>query len=167
MQRAIETLEDLLHKKILLYQDLVAGLKREREALINTDMEALWEIADEKQSIVSDIEALRCKILTALSEVAIDHRMDVVSFDIARVCSFIPGTHSERIKEPYVSLVNLKSEIRKRSREHIVFIEESLRFLDELIGIIAGAADEPKPVYYNGRSLTGKRQANVLLHREV
>lgn len=166
MQTAIQTLENLFHEKILLYQDLVECLKKERDVLINTDMDALWEIADEKQSVVSRIEAVRDKILSALSEAAIDHRMDAVSFDLARVYSLIPRMHGERIKRPYLSLVNLKGEIQRRSQENRVFIEECLGFLDELIGIIADTGKQ-NAAYDNGRSSRHKGQANLLLHREV
>ena len=166
MQTAIKTLEDLFYEKILLYQDLVECLKKERDVLVNTDMDALWEIADEKQSVVSRIEAVRNQILSALSEAAIDHRMDAVSFDLARVYSLISRMHGERIKKPYLSLVNLKGEIQKRCQENRLFIEECLNFLDELIGIIADTGKQ-NAVYDNGRSSRNKGQANLLLHREV
>ncbi len=166
MKTAIETLENLFYEKILLYQDLLECLKRERDCLAKTDIDGLWEIAEQKQSVVSRIESVRGKILSDLSEAAIDHRMDAVSFDLACVYSLIPGMHAERIKTAYLSLVALKGEIRQRSQENKVFIKESLDFLDELIGIITGA-NKPKPLYDNGRSLTSKCHTNLVLHREV
>ena len=166
MQTAIQTLENFFHEKILLYQDLVECLKKEHDALINTDMDGLWGIAYEKQSIVASIETLRSKILTALSEAAIDHRTDAVSFDLARVYSLIPRTNRVRFKKPYLSLVSLKGEIQRRSQENRLFIEECLSFLDELIGIIADTGKQDT-VYSNSRSSRHKDHANLLLHREV
>jgi len=166
MQTSIQTLENLFYEKILLYQDLVECLKRERDCLTKTDIDGLWEIADQKQSAVSRIESVRGKILSVLSEAAIDHRMDAVSFDLARVYSLVPRMHAERIKKPYLSLVNLKGGIRRRSQENRLFIEECLNFLDELIGIIADTGKQ-NAVYDNGRSSRHKGQANLLLHREV
>jgi flagellar biosynthesis/type III secretory pathway chaperone len=166
MQTAIQTLENLFYEKILLYQELAECLEKERNVLINTDMDGLWEIADEKQSIVSRMEALRSKILTALSEAAIDCHMDAVSFDLTRVYSLIPRMHRERFKKPYLSLVGLKDDIQRRSLENRLFIEECLSFLDELIGIIADTGKQDT-VYDNGRSSRNKNQANLLLHREV
>ena len=166
MQTPIQTLENLFHEKILLYQDLVECLKKEHDVLINTDVDALWEIAHEKQSIAARIETLRGKMLTALSEAAIDHRTDAVSFDLAHVYSLIPRMHRERFKKAYLSLVNLKGEIRRRSQENRLFIDECLNFLDELIGIIADTGKR-NDVYTNGRFSRNKGQANLLLHREV
>ena len=92
--------------------------------------------------------------------------MDAVSFDLACVYSLIPSMHAERIKTAYLSLVNLKGEIQRRSQENRLFIEEYLSFLDELIGIIAGTGKQ-NAVYDNGRVSRKKDQANLLLHREV
>ena len=166
MQRAIQTVENLFHEKILLYQDLVECLKEERDVLTNTDMDRLWQIAYEKQSIVARIQTLRSKILTALSDAAIDHHTDAVSFDLSHVYSLIPGMHRECIKKPYLSLVSLKGEIQRRSRENRLFIEECLNFLDELIGIIADTGKQGA-VYDNRRSSRSKDHANLLIHREV
>jgi flagellar biosynthesis/type III secretory pathway chaperone len=166
MQTEIQTLENLFYEKILLYQELVECLKNEHAVLINTDMDGLWEIADEKQSIVARIKALRIKILTALSEAAIDYRMDADSFDLGRVYSLIPSMHRERLRKPYLSLVGLKDDIQKRSQGNRLFIEECLSFLDELIGIIADTGKQ-ETVYDNGRPSSNKNQANLLLHREV
>ena len=166
MQTAIQTLEDLFHEKILLYRDLVECLKKERDVLIKTDIDALWEIADEKHVIVSCIEAVRGKILTVLSQTAIDHRMDAVSFDLARVYSLISSVHREQLKKAYLSLVSLKGEIQGRSQENRLFIEACLNFLDELIGIIADTGKQ-NAVYDNGGTSRHQNQANLLLHREV
>ena len=166
MQTAIQTLENLFHEKIMLYQDLVECLKKEHEVLTNTDMDRLWEIADEKQTIVARIESVRNKILTALPDVAIDRLTDDVSFDLARVYSVIPRMQRGRIKKPYFSLVSLKGEIQRRSRENKRFIEECLSFLDELIGIITDTGKQGA-VYDNGRCSRNKDHANLLLHREV
>lgn len=166
MQIAIQTLENLFHEKILLYQDLVECLKRERDVLTKTDMDGLWEIADQKQSIAGRIETVRNKILTALSDIPTDRRTDGVSFDLARVYSLIPPMDRERIKKAYFSLISLKSEIQRRSRENKLFIEECLSFLDELIGIITDTGKQGA-VYDNRRSSRNKNHANLLLHREV
>jgi flagellar biosynthesis/type III secretory pathway chaperone len=166
MQTAVETLESLFYEKILLYQDLVECLKRERKSLIKTDIDELWEISDKKRSTASRIETVRGKILATLSRASIDHGMTLSSFRLASVLALIPRAHRGPFKKAYPSLVALKDEIEQRGRENRLFIEESLSFLDELIGIIAGI-DKPKAVYNHCRCLTGKRHANLLLHKEV
>ncbi len=166
MKTPIQTLEDLFYEKLVLYQELVECLKEERQFLIDTDMDALWEICDKKQAIVLSIEKVRDKILAALSEASIDHGMDVLSFRLATVLSVIPHTHRGRFKKVYMSLGSLKSETRQRSRENKVFVEQSLDFLDELMGIIANA-HKASPLYDDGGGLNKNGPTNMLLSREV
>ena len=62
----VEFLETSLYEKILLYNDLLHCFKREREALINMDMDSLWNISKEKDELCSKIDAIRQKIFSAV-----------------------------------------------------------------------------------------------------
>ena len=166
MESAIKTLEALFYEKIMVYQELVECLTHEGEVLAKTDIDALWEISDKKQSIVSRMEDLRGKILTTLSEAGIDHGLNVSSFDLTHVFSLIPLTHRQGFGKAFSSLVNLKAEIRRRSQENKLFVEECLEFLDELVGILANTG-KSSDLYSNNQLSKGKGQANLLLHREV
>jgi flagellar biosynthesis/type III secretory pathway chaperone len=166
MQPPIEILKNLFYDKIMLYRDLVELLRRERDLLIRTDIDALWEVSDRKQSIVGRIGALRGEILNALSAAAVDHDMDVSSFRLSTVLSLIPGRDRLGFKKPYLCLVGLKSETRKRSQENKLFIEQSLAFLDELITVIANT-DKAESLYDEGGCINSKGHKNLLLHREV
>ena len=166
MQTQIEILKNLFYEKIMLYRDLVECLRRERDLLIRTDIDALWEVSDRKQSIGARIGAVRGEILKALSDAAIDHDMDSSSFRLSTVLSLIPDRDRVGFKKPYLSLVSLKSETRQRSQENKLFIEQSLAFLDELITLIANT-DKAEPLYDEGGYLNSKGHKNLLLHREV
>jgi hypothetical protein len=166
MKTKIEIVKKLFYEKIMLYRDLLECLKRERELLVRTDIDALWEVSDSKQSIAARIGAVRGEILKALSEAAIDHDMELSSFRLSTVLSLIPSRDREGFKKPHMSLVNLKSEIRQRSQENKLFIEHSLAFLDELITIIANT-DKAQPLYDKGGCLDSKGHKSLLLHREV
>ena len=166
MQTQIEILKNLFYEKIMLYRDLVECLRRERDLLIRTDIDALWEVSDRKQSIGARIGDVRGEILKALSDAAIDHDMDSSSFRLSTVLSLIPGRDRVGFKKPYLSLVSLKSETRQRSQENKLFIEQSLAFLDELITLIANT-DQAESLYDKGGCLNSKGHKNLLLHREV
>jgi flagellar biosynthesis/type III secretory pathway chaperone len=165
METPLNTLEDLFHEKIMLYQELVECLKQERALLIKTDMDALWEISAKKQSLVSEIEGVRRKILDTLPPCSIDHTMDVSTFSPATVLSVVSHEQRAQLRKAYLALVNLKAETRQRSLENKTLVEQSLEFLDELIGIIANT--DGKPVYGNGGSLARGGHANLFLSREV
>jgi flagellar biosynthesis/type III secretory pathway chaperone len=166
METRFEAMEQLFFEKIILYQELVECLKEERKLLIKTDMDALWEISEKKQAIAPCIEAVRKKMLETLSEGAIDHHMDGASFSLTTVLSLIPREERERFRKPYLSLVNLKAETRQRSQENKRFVEKSLDFLDELIGILSSAGGS-SDMYTDGGVSSNKSHANILLHKEV
>jgi hypothetical protein len=92
--------------------------------------------------------------------------MDGASFSLTTVLSLIPKEQRERFRKPYLTLVNLKAETRQRSQENKRFVEKSLDFLDELIGILADAG-KSNHTYTNGGVSSNTNQANLLLHKEV
>ncbi|MBW2036816.1 MAG: flagellar export chaperone FlgN [Deltaproteobacteria bacterium] len=166
MDETMEVLKGLFHEKMLLYQELVACLKREHRALFSIDVDTLWKIAEEKESVVSEIEGIRGRILSVLSEASIVHGMDTFSFDLMRVYSLIPGIYRGSFKNVCLSIARLGNEARTHSRENRLFIEECLGFLDDLIAVIADTG-RPGGVYDNGDFSGNKGQVNLLLHREV
>ena len=50
----MQSLEKLFYKKIMLYNDLLCYLRKERESLINIDLDKLWSISKEKEKICSN-----------------------------------------------------------------------------------------------------------------
>lgn len=166
MQETIDSLERLFHEKILLYQDIKECLKRERDCLLRTDIDGLWQIAEEKHSIVSGIEGVRGRIMALLSGASTGDGMSESSFIQGDLFSLIPKEHRGRFKMAYLSLAALKDEIRQMGLENRLFIQESLDFMDELIAMLAGV-DKIRPTYNNSRSLECRGHANLLLHREV
>ena len=53
--RTIQSLENLIYEKIILYNDLLHCLKKERETLIKIDLDDLWQISKEKEDLCSRI----------------------------------------------------------------------------------------------------------------
>lgn len=166
MDQSFGSLETLFFQKIMLYKDLVGCLEREREVLVRTDMEALWEIADEKQQIAVRIEAMQKKMTLALIEMKLaDTTVGVL--DHARVYRLIPRVERERFRKSHLSLLNLKSDVRKRTEENRFFVEECLDFLDELIGIFTKGGPYEDSYGKQGRLPNRPGARNLLLHKEV
>ena len=166
MDTQVETLRNLFYDKILLYRELVENLKAERGHLVKADMDALWKISTKKQELVAAIEAVRKEILNRLSAMDIAHEMDVSSFSLSRVVHQVSQDRRSILRKPYLTVVGLKAQTRQLSAENKVFIEESLEFLDEVIGIIAGSGDGDG-VYDGAGAVRAKDHSNRLFCREV
>ncbi len=162
-----ERVEHLFHQKILYYRELLEILQDEKQSLLKTQMERLWELAEKKQALVVKIEANRASILLELEQAGITHAMDVHTFKLASLFVLLPQALSARLQNSQVTLVALKDQVQNLTRANKRFVEECLDVLDDLIAVIADTG-ESEAVYDNTRqSAPASSKQNVLLHREV
>lgn len=156
----IQSLEKLLYKKIMLYHDLLDCFNKERESLINIDLDNLWSISKEKEETCSQIESIRQEIIST-----VDPGIDEESFNPNRILDLIPGKSKAKFQKLYLTLIKLKTEIEVLRKENMIFIDDSLQFLDEMISIITG--EETSKIMYNDKCHLRKSGANILISREV
>jgi hypothetical protein len=155
----IRSLERLLHEKILLYNDLLHCFHEERASLIAMDLDKLWRISGEKDEICTTISAVREEIVLqcALGEAR-------KPFDLNKILALIPDDKRGPFQKYRLTLVKLRFEIEVLRKENTRFVDDSLRFLDEMISIITG---ESGSQMYDGRCNVSKAGGKILLSREV
>ncbi len=156
----VQSLVSLFHKKIILSNDLLHCLKKERESLINIDLDSLWSISKEKEDICSKIESIREEIVSALN-LRIDQRF-LASHQILEL---LPEEHKATFQKLFHTLLKLKGEIEVIRKENMVFIDDSLQFLDEMMSILTGKTTSK--ILYNDKCHLSRSGANVLLSREA
>ena len=158
-------IENMYHKKILLYQDLLDVLNQERQSIKEIDVDMLWKVSDKKQEITNKIGDLRQTILDEITGFSTSHGMDISTFKTAEILSLLPNDLADRLRKAHLTLVSLKAEVKMRLDENKKSVGEYLEVLDELIGIITDAG-EPKPLYGKTRC-PEKMTTHLFLHREV
>lgn len=94
-EKIFQNLENLIYEKIILYNDLLHCLERERETLIKIDMDNLWDISKEKEEICSKINAVRQEIISTLGL-----KMDPKDFLPSRILDVIPKARRSRFSSP-------------------------------------------------------------------
>jgi len=156
----IQLLEGLFYKKIMLYNDLLHCFKKERESLINIDVDNLWRISREKEQICSKIKSVRQEIISAINP-----GIDQKSFIPKQILELIPGKNRTKFQELYLTLTRLKGEIEALRKENMIFIDDSLQFLDEMISIITG--ETKSKIMYNDKCHLSRSDTNILLSREA
>jgi len=156
----VRLIEKLFYQKIMLYHDLLYCFKHERESLINLDLDKLWSISKEKEEICAKINAAKQEIIAAL-----DLQENQKTFELNRIMDLIPKESRAEFQKLYLRLIKLKSEIEAFRKENMAFVNDSLQFLDEIIGIITGA--DESGIMYNDKCHFNKSGAPVLLSREV
>ena len=158
--KIIQALERLFCDKILIYNDLLDCFHRERDSLIRVDLDELWKISKDKEALCSKIAAIRQEIMALTKPGSAQG-----PFNLNDIMALISDEFNPRFQKLYLKLVKLKSEIDALRKENMVFIDDSLEFLDEMISVISGG--RRAKVQYDGRCQINKSGHNMILSREV
>ena len=156
----IQSLERLFYQKIVLYNDLLDCFKNERESLINIDLDKLWSISKEKEEICSKINSIQHEIISILNP-----EIDQKSFSPKHILHLIPGKDRAKFQKLDMTLLKLKAELEVLRKENMIFINDSLQFLDEMMSIIVG--ETKSQIMYNDRCHISKSGTKILLSREA
>ena len=156
----IQFLKDLLGQQIILYSDLVSCFQKERELLMNIDLDQLWAVSKEKEETCSKVKSIQEKITSSVIL-----WLDRKPFHLNDVMDFIPVKMRPEFHKLYITLARLKKEVETLRQENIIFINDSLQFLDGLISIITGK--DNNKVIYNNQCLPRESGIAMLLSKEV
>ncbi len=156
----VDTIEKLFYKKIMLYNDLLYCFEEERKSLIKIDLNKLWGLSKKKDEICAQIKCIRQKM-----SVAANLENDQDSFNLNLVMDLIPGKYTDKFKKLYLRILKLKGEIEILRKQNILYIDDSLEFLDEMISIITGETDSG--YIYNDRCHFNKSASRSFLAREI
>ena len=156
----MQSLERLLHKKIMLYYDLLRCFNQERESLITIDLDKLWAISREKEEICAKIKSVRQEIIAVVNP-----EIEEKFFILNQILDLIPGKERNELQKLHLTLAKLKGEIEALRKENMLFIDDSLQFLDEMISIITG--ESRSKIMYDNKCHVSKSAANILLSREA
>lgn len=156
----IDTIEKLFYKKIMLYNDLLYCFEEERKSLIRIDLNKLWGLSKEKDEICAQIKSIRREMSVAVN---LENEPDAFSLNL--VMDLIPEKYTDKFKKLYLRILKLKGEIEILRKKNILYIDDSLEFLDEMISIITGETDSG--YIYNDRCHFNKSGSRSFLAREV
>ena len=156
----VDTIEKLFYKKIMLYNDLLYCFEEERKCLIKIDLNRLWGLSKEKDEICAQINSIRREI-----SVAVNPENEQDAFNLNQVMDLIPGEYTDKFKKLYLRILKLKGEIEILRKQNILYIDDSLEFLDEMISIITGESDSG--YIYNDRCHFNTSGSRSFLTREV
>jgi hypothetical protein len=159
-ENTIQSIEGLLHKKIVLYHDLLQCFKQERESLMNIDLDELWRTSKKKEELCTMIQSARHEILACTCP-----RIDQEAFNLTQVLDFIPRDKRATCHTLFLTLTRIKSEIEVLRKENMIYIDDSIQLLDEIMSIITG--NITGRMVYNEKCHLSKSSANTFLSREV
>jgi len=133
-------METHYRQQIVLCEQLLDCMVRERETLIDLDVDRLWSITEEKQHILRLIEGMQ-------SQIERDQATDSKE-------ALSPARHRVAGRLAF-KLEQLKQDIRKRVTENVRFVGETLGFFDELVSLLAAGAQGADTYPATGRARKG------------
>lgn len=151
MEASLTPIEKAYQKEVALLRDLLECLSLERDNLISINLENLWSIMEEKNTVLKSIEETREEIQALILE---REKGQEAHQGIQR----LNASFSRKIER-------LKEEIGSRVRENVSFIQDTLGFLNEMISIFVAGA-RPEPAYGPARKV-GNQSSTLIYHREV
>ena len=156
----MDMIEKLFYKKIMLYNDLLHCFEAERKALIEIDISKLWELSKEKDEICEKVQSVRMSILASVHPAD-----DQESFHLNRIMDAIPKIQKDKFEKLYLRILKLKGEIEILRKQNILYIDDSLKFMDEMISILTG--EDESGFIYNDRCHYKSSGPHQFLNREV
>jgi len=151
MDALLESMEGMRRQELVLLEELIQCLAEERESLIHMNVEKLWTLLVRKQDVFGSLEQVHTKIREIQEKGGLEGR--------------VPSKE----RRPLTALAQrarlLKEEIKARVKENVVFIRETLCFIDELVRSLTHSGSLE---YSYNPAKNGRREASArIFHREV
>ena len=157
---SMHLLESLFYQKIMLRHDLLHCFNAERKALMEIDLDQLWEVAKEKEEIASKINSVQQEMISTF-----EPQPDPKSFHLNRLLDMLPRGDRAKFNELYRTLLGLKREIEALRKENMLFVDDSLHFLDEMISVITSG--DGAAATYDDKCRVKKSDNHILITMEA
>lgn len=167
MEDIISEIEKKCHEKLMIYHDLLSIFRKEKKSIVNGDVTALWRFSSKKHDKARAIEAIRVDIINILNSAEIKNNITQENFKLEAVVNLFSGRALKDLTECLSAVKRVKKQIQTAGKANLLFIEEYLATIDDLVNIVTGATSN-KPLYNKERSFSNHRDSEtVLLRREV
>ncbi len=155
----VNMLEAFLAAQAAGLADLLRCLEDEQKALFQVDLDGLSAVLKRKEAISGGLLKDRQEMAGALRS----HGQE--AFELPDMIERAPASARSRLERLHLKLTGLEQEIALRRMENRSIINESIDFLDDLVGILTGKPSGRET--YDRQCRIEKAGAALLLHREA
>jgi hypothetical protein len=160
-QDDVQWIEQQMEKMKQLYQRLRDCFEKERNALIQVEIDSLWGISSEKDEVCNEINTVK----NELTETAVMFCPE--PSDLNQLLTVLPKTCRSAFSESVRQIQVLKKEIDILRQQNMRFINESLQFMDQMMAMISGTGNDTGPAVYNRQCALNSRKPVRFLRQEV
>ncbi len=167
MEKIACDIAQMLNEKLSLYKKLNALLQREKDCIVNIDIDALWKISGEKKKIVLKIHGLKEKIIESVRQESCAKDPDAGEFGLSYLLRSLALSSDARkqLRQIKLGLDREKNELNRAAADNKKYVQEYLMVIDDIMSVFAGEAENPR--YRNTGTMPDSRVSNCLIHAKV
>ncbi len=136
MEDAIRNMERLCQEKLLVFYKLLAVFRNERKAIIKADVASLWTYAREKRELAENIHDIRRTVFDLAEEAGLTGDMVFAEYSMAKILAAVPVREKGSLVNVNMALNEIKRKIAALSHENRMYLQESLKTIEDLVHII-------------------------------
>jgi len=167
MEKFACKVKNILEKKLSLFQELKLIFQKEKECIVNIDIESLWHTIKLKKDLGLNIAKQKESIFALFEENHISINMDTEPFNLSRLIEQIPASgkvKSEIMKLKTAIMIEME-EIRAIAKINRNHVNSYLLSIDDVFSTIMSVTD--KNQYNSSGPVVNRRKGNCLIRQEV
>jgi len=160
-QNDAQWIEQQVEKKKRLYQNLRTCFEKERQALIQVEIDGLWRISSEKDMLSMEISTVKKELADFVALFC------SAPFDLNQLFKVLPRTDRGAVSKSIREISVLKRQIDILRQCNMTYMNESLQFMDQIMAIISGTEKNSTPAVYNRQCAFNSQKPVRFLRQEV
>lgn len=171
MEKAADSIQNLLKEKLACYQQLHLVLKAEKKAIGTIDLGMIWETTRAKKDLGGKIETLRNKMLACCRtyfpgmEKNIDSKTDSFSLGVIVNALPLPNKRKTDLRELKRAIDKEKDIVAYFMKSNRIQVKKHLSVVDNIMDLLGNNAAQAR---YTGKGMmTRTRKNNCLFMARV
>jgi flagellar biosynthesis/type III secretory pathway chaperone len=160
-QNDAQWIEQQVEKKKRLYQNLRTCFEKERQALIQVEIDGLWRISSEKDTLCMEISTVKKELADFVASSC------PAPFDLNQLHTMLPQKNCAAVNRSVQEIMVLKKEIDMLRQCNMTYMNESLQFMDQIMSMISGGGKKNTPTVYNRQCALNSQKPTRFLRQEV
>lgn len=162
-QRLISTLDDLLRG----YRALLEMVRRERQALVESDVNQLNDINEDKEAIIVRLRALENQRQRYLREAMLELALETESPRLMEVATHFPFEAAERLRNVHSALNLLLKRLAQLNQENEQIAAAALKNVSQVLKEIKRSTQPPQTYQNKGQVVTPLESTGQKVQKEV
>ena len=140
MEDQTQIIEEMIRQKLELYRQLNTIMEKERDYIVDMDVDSLWKSSEEKKKISRKITLIRGEILSNVTAHTKAEEMTVQSFSMKTLLKTLPLGQGaqQRLRALKVSIDEEKDALLQTSQANQAHVKEYLSVIDDIMELAVG-----------------------------